>query len=193
MPNGVICGGAVDGSNQLGAMVMGQAITASPAGAISPIASRDPPSVSATSTRSRQIRLASPPFTVVAIRFTPSAARATASPIRQMLGRNWLAGVYQTSADWALPRALVDPYRVPTSTIISTLDGGRRWVTQVTHVLGFVVYIRVPGIKIETASPLSRSGTSRGARHRDLMRRLATDRDRLRRPPASRTDECGSL
>src|SRR5206468_13102475 len=33
MPNGVICGGAVEGSNQLGAIVTCQAMTASPAGA----------------------------------------------------------------------------------------------------------------------------------------------------------------
>src|SRR5262245_38319173 len=33
MPNGVICGGAVDGSNQLGAIVTCQAITTRPAGA----------------------------------------------------------------------------------------------------------------------------------------------------------------
>src|SRR5262249_30671346 len=32
MPNGVICGGAVDGSNQLGAMVTCHAMTARPAG-----------------------------------------------------------------------------------------------------------------------------------------------------------------
>src|SRR5262245_40051459 len=32
MPNGVICGGAVDGSNQLGAMVTCHAVTARPAG-----------------------------------------------------------------------------------------------------------------------------------------------------------------
>src|SRR5215469_4283196 len=33
MPNGVICGGAVDGSNQLGAIVTCQAMTACPDGA----------------------------------------------------------------------------------------------------------------------------------------------------------------
>jgi hypothetical protein len=33
MPNGVICGGALDGSNQLGAMVTCQAMTARPEGA----------------------------------------------------------------------------------------------------------------------------------------------------------------
>src|SRR5215469_3744280 len=33
MPNGVICGGAVDGSNQLGAMVTCHAMTARPDGA----------------------------------------------------------------------------------------------------------------------------------------------------------------
>ena len=33
MPNGVICGGAVDGSNQLGAIVTCQAMTACPEGA----------------------------------------------------------------------------------------------------------------------------------------------------------------
>src|SRR5438093_3898189 len=33
MPNGVICAGAVEGSNQLGAIVTCQAMTASPAGA----------------------------------------------------------------------------------------------------------------------------------------------------------------
>src|SRR3989442_6220460 len=33
MPNGVICGGAVDGSNQVGEIVTCQAMTASPAGA----------------------------------------------------------------------------------------------------------------------------------------------------------------
>ena len=33
MPNGVICGGAVEGSNQLGAIVTCQAITARPEGA----------------------------------------------------------------------------------------------------------------------------------------------------------------
>src|SRR5215468_11206561 len=36
MPKGVICGGAVDGSNQLGAMVTCQAMTACPDGAGSP-------------------------------------------------------------------------------------------------------------------------------------------------------------
>src|SRR5215469_9519977 len=36
MPNGVICGGAVDGSNQLGAIVTCQAMTACPDGAGSP-------------------------------------------------------------------------------------------------------------------------------------------------------------
>src|SRR5688572_24213546 len=34
MPKGVICGGAVEGSNQLGAMVTCQAMVASPAGAV---------------------------------------------------------------------------------------------------------------------------------------------------------------
>ena len=34
MPNGVICGGAVDGSNQLGAMVTCQAMMASPVGVV---------------------------------------------------------------------------------------------------------------------------------------------------------------
>src|SRR5215831_19179039 len=36
MPNGVICGGAVDGSNQLGAMVTCHAMTARPDGAGGP-------------------------------------------------------------------------------------------------------------------------------------------------------------
>jgi hypothetical protein len=36
MPKGVICGGAVDGSNQLGAIVTCQAMTACPDGAGSP-------------------------------------------------------------------------------------------------------------------------------------------------------------
>src|SRR5436190_23653076 len=40
MPNGVIWGGAVDGSNHVGAMVTCQAMTASPAGADWPVASR---------------------------------------------------------------------------------------------------------------------------------------------------------
>jgi hypothetical protein len=33
MPKGVICGGAIDGSNQLGAIVTWQAMTARPDGA----------------------------------------------------------------------------------------------------------------------------------------------------------------
>ena len=38
MPNGVICGGAVEGSNQLGAMVTCQPMTTSPgAGACAPL------------------------------------------------------------------------------------------------------------------------------------------------------------
>ncbi len=38
IPKGVICGGAVDGSNQLGAIVTCHAMTASPAGAAWPAA-----------------------------------------------------------------------------------------------------------------------------------------------------------
>src|SRR2546425_766548 len=56
MPKGVICGGAVDGSNQVGAMVTGQAITASPAGVDWPCTPWTPPSVSAAATSSRTIR-----------------------------------------------------------------------------------------------------------------------------------------
>src|SRR5262249_47720987 len=70
-PNGVICGGAVDGSNQLGAMVMGQAITASPVGDGWPVTSRAAASVSITSTRSSTTRLASTFVTVLAICFSP--------------------------------------------------------------------------------------------------------------------------
>src|SRR5215831_9895743 len=67
MPNGVICGGAVDGSNQLGAMMIGQAITASPAGGVWPVTSRAAPSVSTTSTRRGTRQLASRLFTVASI------------------------------------------------------------------------------------------------------------------------------
>src|SRR5262245_1201909 len=70
MPNGVICGGAVDGSNQLGAIVIGQAITASPAGGVWPVTSRAAPSVSTTGTSSDTRRLASRFFTVASIPFS---------------------------------------------------------------------------------------------------------------------------
>src|SRR6516225_4114105 len=43
MPNGVICGGAVDGSNQLGGMVTCQAMTARPDGAGAPAVARPTP------------------------------------------------------------------------------------------------------------------------------------------------------
>src|SRR2546426_3279673 len=56
IPKGVICGGAVDGSNQVGAMVTGQAITASPAGVCWLFTPSTPPSVSAAATSSRTIR-----------------------------------------------------------------------------------------------------------------------------------------
>src|SRR2546430_6459346 len=50
MPNGVICGGAVDGSNQLGAMVTCHAITARPDGAGAPaVAGLAPRATAATS------------------------------------------------------------------------------------------------------------------------------------------------
>src|SRR5215831_12784365 len=76
MPNGVICGGAVDGSNQLGAMVMGQAITASPAGDGWPVTARAAPSVSMPSTRSSTTRLSSRLVTILAICFSPLKGRA---------------------------------------------------------------------------------------------------------------------
>src|SRR5262249_21450560 len=43
MPNGVICGGAVDGSNQLGGMVTCHAMTACPDGAGAPAVARPAP------------------------------------------------------------------------------------------------------------------------------------------------------
>src|SRR6516164_2163671 len=43
MPNGVICGGAVDGSNQLGGMVTCHAMTARPDGAGAPAVARPAP------------------------------------------------------------------------------------------------------------------------------------------------------
>src|SRR3954452_13395774 len=46
MPNGVICGGAVDGSNQLGAIVTCQAITTCPDGSFASAASDTPTTVS---------------------------------------------------------------------------------------------------------------------------------------------------
>jgi hypothetical protein len=57
MPNGVICGGAVDGSNQLGAMVTCHAMTASPVGVVWPAARATVTSVrerAASSERSRR-------------------------------------------------------------------------------------------------------------------------------------------
>src|SRR6516164_9444135 len=50
MPKGVICGGAVDGSNQLGAIVTCQAMTAWPDGAGSP--ARDGPATDRNSAAS---------------------------------------------------------------------------------------------------------------------------------------------
>src|SRR5262249_16664959 len=44
MPNGVICGGAVDGSNQLGAIVTCHAMAARPDGAGAPAPTRSAPS-----------------------------------------------------------------------------------------------------------------------------------------------------
>src|SRR5262249_47448286 len=44
MPNGVICGGAVDGSNQLGGMVTCHAMTARPDGDGAPAVARPAPS-----------------------------------------------------------------------------------------------------------------------------------------------------
>src|SRR5215467_8096115 len=82
MPNGVICGGAVDGSNQLGAMVMGQAITASPAGGGWPVTSRAAPSVSTTGTRSGTRRLASRFFNVVSIPLLLGQRRTGSSHVR---------------------------------------------------------------------------------------------------------------
>src|SRR3981081_781625 len=46
MPNGVICAGAVEGSNQLGAIVTCQAMTARPAGAGPSAADAAPPKTS---------------------------------------------------------------------------------------------------------------------------------------------------
>jgi hypothetical protein len=43
MPNGVICGGAADGSSQLGAIVTCQAITICPDGSFAPAAPIAPP------------------------------------------------------------------------------------------------------------------------------------------------------
>src|SRR5438105_5777698 len=50
MPNGVICGGAVDGSNQVGAMVTCHAITTSPAGVCWAMAGAAAPKISAAAT-----------------------------------------------------------------------------------------------------------------------------------------------
>src|SRR5215469_1316092 len=50
MPNGVICGGAVDGSNQLGEIVTCQAITTRPDGASAAAAKAAPATVSAAAT-----------------------------------------------------------------------------------------------------------------------------------------------
>src|SRR5262245_6635601 len=55
-------------------MVMGQAITASPAGDGWPVTSRTAPSVSMTSARSSGTRLASRPFSVLPIFFSPLGA-----------------------------------------------------------------------------------------------------------------------
>src|SRR4029077_20311634 len=52
MPNGVICAGAVDGSNQVGAIVTCHATTASPAGAVWAATSRVLPRTSRDATRS---------------------------------------------------------------------------------------------------------------------------------------------
>ena len=50
MPKGVICGGAVEGSNQLGAIVTCQAMVACPAGAgWAKVAARRPATTAATS------------------------------------------------------------------------------------------------------------------------------------------------
>src|SRR5436190_491883 len=52
MPNGVICGGAVDGSNQLGEIVTCQAMTTRPAGADAAATTDGLPPDSATATKS---------------------------------------------------------------------------------------------------------------------------------------------
>ena len=55
MPNGVICGGALDGSNHAGAMVTCQAMTARPDGArCSAAAKTTPPNSSASDNATRQ-------------------------------------------------------------------------------------------------------------------------------------------
>src|SRR5580704_4842617 len=54
MPNGVICGGAVDGSNQLGAIVTCHAMTARPDGVGAAAVARVAPSATAA-TRSRWV------------------------------------------------------------------------------------------------------------------------------------------
>src|SRR2546426_9257392 len=56
IPKGVIWGGAVDGSNQVGLMVTGHAITASPVGVGWPVAPWTPPSVSSAATSSPTMR-----------------------------------------------------------------------------------------------------------------------------------------
>src|SRR2546427_1580702 len=56
IPKGVIWGGAVDGSSQVGLMVTGHAITASPVGVGWPVAPWTPPSVSAPATSSPTMR-----------------------------------------------------------------------------------------------------------------------------------------
>src|SRR5262245_18086021 len=55
VPNGVICGGAVDGSNQLGAMVTCQAITACPDGLGWADTCADDPTTSTAATSSRHV------------------------------------------------------------------------------------------------------------------------------------------
>src|ERR1043165_7957581 len=55
MPNGVICGGAVDGSNQLGAIVTCQAITTCPDGSFAPAAPTAPVAVNSPATTEPRI------------------------------------------------------------------------------------------------------------------------------------------
>src|SRR5262249_45223581 len=85
MRTGGICGGAVEGSNQVGAIVMGQAMTASPAGDDWPVASQAAPSESKTSAGSSTIRPLSRPPTVVPIRFPPSSALAPDQSLARVL------------------------------------------------------------------------------------------------------------
>src|SRR5215472_14618212 len=66
MPNGVICGGSVDGSNQLGAIVTCHAITARPDGADTPaVAGAAPRVTSAPSSKLVNARFRRRAWTIV--------------------------------------------------------------------------------------------------------------------------------